>query len=143
MKLLKLTLIIALLLPLAASAQCRAFTKKNCRPALNPYIHNGQMNSAVLFPGDKADIMLTFYSGQKYRLLICGEEQLGKVTFRVLDIDRNEIYNSAGKDKPEFDFKVASTQQLIVEVNVPESSTTHDMDYQGCVSILVGFSEAQ
>lgn len=143
MKLLKLTLIIALLLPLAASAQCRAFTKKNCRPALNPYIHNGQMNSAVLFPGDKADIMLTFYSGQKYRLLVCGEEQLGKVTFRVLDIDRNEIYNSAGKDKIEFDFKVASTQQLIVEVNVPESSTTHDMDYQGCVSILVGFSENQ
>lgn len=142
MKLLKLTLFLALLLPLVSNAQCRAFTKKNCRPALAPYIHNGQMNSAVLFPGDKADIMLTFYSGQKYRLLVCSEEQLGKVTYRVLDIDRNEIYNSKGKGKNEFDFKVASTQQLIVEVSVPDSESTHDIDFQGCVSILVGFSEA-
>ncbi|CAG5081170.1 hypothetical protein [Parvicella tangerina] len=143
MRLFKLTLLLLLLSPVLASAQCRKYTKKNCRPRLTPYIHNGQMNSAVLFPGDKADIMLTFYSGQKYRLLVCGEEQLGKVSYRVLDIDRNEIYNSKGKDKDEFDFKVASTQKLIVEVNVPESSTTHDMDYQGCVSILVGFSETK
>jgi hypothetical protein len=100
------------------------------------------MNSAVLFPGDKADIMLTFYSGQKYRLLVCSEEQLGNVSFRVMDVDRNEIYNSKDSESDSFDFKVASTQQLIVEVNVPESETTHDMDYQGCVAILVGFSEA-
>lgn len=132
-----------LLSPVFVNAQCRSYTKKKCRPLLTPYIHNGQMNSAVLFPGDKADIMLTFYSGQKYRLLVCAEEQLGEVTYRVMDIDRNEIYNSKDKGKEEFDFKVASTQQLIVEVNVPESTTTHDMDYQGCVSILVGFSEAK
>lgn len=143
MRLFKLTLLLVLLSPVFVSAQCRKFTKRSCLPILTPYVHNGQMNSAILYPGDKADIMLTFYSGQKYRLLICGEEQLGKVTYRVLDVDRNEIYNSKDKEKQEFDFKVASTQQLIVEVNVPESSTTHDMDYQGCVSILVGFSEAK
>ncbi len=143
MKLFKLTLLLFLLSPVLVSAQCRKYTKKECRPQLSPYVHNGQMNSAVLFPGDKADIMLTFYSGQKYRLLVCGEEQLGDVSYRVMDIDRNEIYNSKNKDKDEFDFKVASTQQLIVEVTVPESTTTHDMDYQGCVSILVGFSEVQ
>lgn len=142
MRLFKLTLLLVLLSPVFVSAQCRSFTKKKCRPQLTPYVHNGQMNSAVLFPGDKADIMLTFYSGQKYRLLVCAQEQLGDVTYRVMDVDRNEVYNSKDKDQSEFDFKVASTQQLIVEVNVPESETTHDMDYQGCVSILVGFSEA-
>ena len=51
------------------------------------------MNTAVLYPGDKADMMLTFYSGQKYRLLVCSQEQLGDVAFRILDIDRNEVYN--------------------------------------------------
>lgn len=142
MRFLTLTIFLVLLSPIFVSAQCRGFTKKHCRPALSPYVHNGQMNSAILFPGDKADIMLTFYSGQKYRLLICGDEQLGEVTYRLLDVDRNEIYNSKGKGKNEFDFKVASTQKLIVEVNVPDSKTTHDMDYQGCVSILVGFSDA-
>ena len=132
----------SLLIPSFFNAQsCRSFTKKTCRPALENYIHNGQMNSAVLFPGDKADMMLTFYSGQKYRLLVCSQDQLGDVTFRVLDIDRNEIYNSKTKGSNKFDFKVASTQQLIVEVTVPESKATHDMDFQGCISIMVGFAE--
>jgi hypothetical protein len=142
MKLFSFILFIALLVPSLTNAQsCRSFTKKTCRPALENYIHNGQMNTAVLFPGDKADMMLTFYSGQKYRLLVCTQEQLGDVTFRVLDIDRNEVYNSKSKGSNKFDFKVASTQQLIVEVNVPESNATHDMDFQGCISILVGFTE--
>ena len=142
MKLFSFILFISLLVPSLSHAQsCRSFTKKTCRPALENYIHNGQMNTAVLFPGDKADMMLTFYSGQKYRLLVCTQEQLGDVTFRVLDIDRNEVYNSKKKDSNTFDFKVASTQQLIVEVTVPESKSTHDMDFQGCISILVGFTE--
>lgn len=142
MKIFSLILFVVLLFPTLSHAQsCRAFTKKTCRPALENYIHNGQVNSAVLFPGDKADMMLTFYSGQKYRLLVCAQEQLGDVTFRVLDIDRNELYNSKSKNSNTFDFKVASTQQLVVEVSVPESTTTHDMEFQGCISILVGFTE--
>jgi hypothetical protein len=142
MRLFSFILFFTLLIPNLTNAQgCRSFTKKTCRPALENYIHNGQMNTAVLFPGDKADMMLTFYSGQKYRLLVCTQEQLGDVTFRVLDIDRNEVYNSKSKGSNKFDFKVASTQQLIVEVNVPESKATHEMDFQGCISILVGFTE--
>lgn len=141
MKLFSIILFFALFVPTITKAQCRSFTKKTCRPALENYIHNGQMNTAVLYPGDKADMMLTFYSGQKYRLLVCTQEQLGDVTFRVLDIDRNEVYNSKDKGSNKFDFKVASTQQLIVEVNVPKGDATHDMDFQGCISILVGFTE--
>jgi len=123
------------------SQNCRKFAKKDCRPAIAPYIHNGQLNNANLFEGDKAEIMLTFYSGQKYRLLVCSQEQLGDVYFIIKDVDKNEIYNSEGKNSNLFDFKVASTQQLIVEVNVPESANTHDIDFQGCVSIMVGFQE--
>jgi len=124
----------------AINAQsCRKFTKQECIPSLTPYIHNGQLNSAVLFPGDIADIQLTFYSGQDYRIIVCNDEGLGDVSFKVLDLERNELYDSKSGEENIFDFKVASTQQLIVEVMVPEGSNTHDIDFQGCVSILVGF----
>lgn len=139
MKFLNIFILALLLVPFGANAQCKSFTKKQCRPSVDPYIHNGQMNSAVLYPDDKADIMLTFYSGQEYRLVVCSEEQLGDVTFKVTDIDKKVIYDSEGKDSNVFDFKVTSTRQLIVTVVVPESENTHDLDYNGCVSVLVGF----
>ena len=139
MKALKLLLFIAILIPFGADAQCRSFTKKNCRPEIDPYIHNGQLNSAVLYSGDSADIQLTFYSGQDYRLVVCSEEQLGDTHFQVFDIEKNLIYDSQGKEKQTFDFKVQSTRQLIVTVIIPESSSTHDIDTSGCVSVLVGF----
>jgi len=139
MKNFSILLLLILLIPFGTNAQCRSFTKKKCIPEISPYIHNGQMNSAVLFPGDSADIMLTFYSGQEYRLVICSEEQLGDVSYKVSNIDKKLLYDSKSSEKKSFDFKVASTQQLIVSVAVPESENTHDLDFQGCVAILVGF----
>jgi len=139
MRNLSLIILLSLLIPIGINGQCRGFTKKTCRPQVEPYIHNGQMNSAVLFPGDSADIMLTFYSGQQYRLVICAEEQLGDVSYTVSDIDRNVIFDSEKSDNKAFDFKVESTQQLVVSVEVPDSENTHDIDFQGCVAILVGF----
>ena len=119
MKFAKILLLLSLLAPLAGNAQCRAYTKKVCRPELNPYIHNGQMNSAILYPADKADIMLTF-------------------KFKVMTTDKKVIYESDGTSNF-FDFKVASTQQLIITVEVPDSQTTHDIEYNGCVSVSSGW----
>jgi|TARA_B110000495_G_C22938088_1_gene548762 hypothetical protein len=139
MKNLSLIILLSLLIPFGINGQCRGFTKKTGRPLVEPYIHNGQMNSAVLFPGDSADIMLTFYSEQQYRLVICAEEQLGDVSYRVSDIERNVIFDSKESGSKVFDFIVESSQQLIISVDVPESKNTHDIDFQGCVAILVGF----
>mgnify|MGYP006099674771 FL=1 len=139
MKNLSLIILLSLLIPLGINGQCRGFTKKNCRPLIEPYTHNGQMNSAVLFPGDSADIMLTFYSEQQYRLVICAEEQLGDVSYTVSDIERNLIFDSKDSDSKVFDFKVESSQQLVISVGVPKSEHTHEIDFQGCVAILVGF----
>lgn len=144
MKTIKGLLLIILLISITGftyGQSCRTYAKKECRPAMAPYIHNGQLNTAILFPGDKADILLTFYSGQKYRILVCAQAQLKGFSFRILDIDRNEIFNSKAKNANMFDFKVASTQQLIVEVTVPESKAANGIESQGCVSIMVGFME--
>ena len=139
MKNLSLIILLSVLIPIGVNGQCRGFTKKTGRPLVEPYIHNGQMNSAVLFPGDSADIVLTFYSEQQYRLVICSEEQLGDVSYKVSDIERNLIFDSKNSDSKVFDFIVESSQQLVISVAVPKSEHTHDIDFQGCVAILVGF----
>jgi hypothetical protein len=124
----------------SGGTNCKSFFKKKCRPKITPYTHNGQMNNAVLRPGDKAELMLTFNSGKEYRMMICAMDNLGKVTFKVMDIDRNVIYsNEKEKEKLSFDFKVASTQQLIVELEVPDKKTLNEITPEGCVNVMIGF----
>ena len=61
------------------------------------------------------------------------------LVIKVSDIERNLIFDSKNSDSKVFDFKVESSQQLVISVAVPESDNTHDIEYQGCVAILVGF----
>lgn len=143
MKFLKIILPILLILPLMSSAQCRSFTKKKCLPELEGYAQNDNFNSAVLIPGDEAELLLTFYAGKEYRLLVCAHPVLGKVEFEVLDTDDEVIYNSDDEVEDEhlFDFKVASTQQLIVRIRVPESESPSSLIHEGCVSVMIGSKE--
>jgi hypothetical protein len=143
MKFLKIILPILLILPLMSSAQCRSFTKKKCLPELEGYAQNDNFNSAVLIPGDEAELLLTFYAGKEYRLLVCAHPVLGKVEFEVLDTDDEVIYNSDDEVEDEhlFDFKVASTQQLIVRIRVPEAESPSTLIHEGCVSVMIGSKE--
>lgn len=123
-----------------AEAQCKTFIKNECKPKLAPYIYNGQMNSAVLNQGDMAELMLTFYSNQDYRIVVCNDG-LGDVTFRLLDLQGKELFTNADHNYTDtWDFSTNSTQLLTVEVSVPEN-TTDEEPKSGCVSILVGFKE--
>lgn len=133
--------VVLVLMSFLSSAQCKSFTKKKCLPELGEYVFNGQLNAAVLSRGDEAELMLSFYSKQKYRMFVGAEEQLGVVAFEILDTDRNIIYKSKEDENNVFDFQVPSTQQLIVRVLVPGERTKHSLDFQGCVSVLVGFIE--
>jgi hypothetical protein len=124
-------------------SQCKTFTKNDCKPRLDPYIYNGQQNSAVLNEGDIAELMLTFYSNQDYRIVICAAPELGKVVFRLLDEEGKELFTNKDHNYTEtWDFKTKSTQQLVVEVSVPEA-IAGEMIKSGCVSILVGFLDKQ
>ncbi|MFM9985843.1 MAG: hypothetical protein ACKVOK_11460 [Flavobacteriales bacterium] len=138
----KITLIIALaaLLPTFAVAQCRAFTKNKCLPMLEGYVQNDNYNSALLVPGDEAELLLTFYGGKEYRLLLCSHPILGKVEFEVKDTNGELIYAGNSEDKQLFDFKMANTQQLIVKIIVPDQ-TNSVSTHEGCVSVMVGSKE--
>ena len=128
-----------------ASAQCKKYTKKNCLPSLTPYLHNGQLTSAYMMPGDSADVMMTFNAGKEYRLLICSQEMIGKVQFKVLDKKKKVLYESDKEEaNPAWDFKMENTQQLIIQIYIPAKEKTimkNNMVPQGCVALLVGFKE--
>lgn len=144
MKFLKIILPVLLMLPLVSQAQCRSFTKKKCLPELEGYVQNDNFNSAVLIPGDEAELLLTFYAGKEYRLLVCGHPVLGDLEFEVLDTDDEVIYTNVDEENKadaKFDFKVATTQQLIVRIRVPEAETTSTLIHEGCVSVMIGSKE--
>jgi hypothetical protein len=123
-------------------SQCKGFAKKQI-PKLAPFIHNGQINSSILLSGDNAELTLTFYAGQTYRILVSAQETLGKVYFIMRDARKKQLFNSKeqGGDVDYWDFTVESTQQLTIEVVVPESESPTGIVPSGCVSILVGFKQ--
>lgn len=141
-KILSILSVAALCLAISANAeaQCKNFIKNECKPKLAPYIYNGQMNSAILNQGDMAELMLTFYSNQDYRIVVCNDG-LGDVTFRLLDLQGKELFTNADHNYTDtWDFSTNSTQLLTVEVSVPEATSAEESK-SGCVSILVGFKE--
>ena len=46
-----------LLLPFLGNAQCKNFAKKVCKLELNPYIHDGNFNAAILTEGEDAELL--------------------------------------------------------------------------------------
>ncbi len=139
----RLVVIVALaLLPsIGAFAQCKGFVKKQIS-SLAPFIHNGQVNSSVLLSGDQAELTLTFYSGQTYRILVSAHESLGDVYFVMKDAAKTQLFTSKDMGKFDYwDFSVESTQQMTLEVIVPNVDTPSGLVPSGCVSILVGFKQ--
>jgi hypothetical protein len=119
--------------------QCRGFVKANCEPLLGSYIPTGQLNYSELNPGNKSEFMLTFYQGQDYRIIACADAILPNVHFTVRDENRRLIFDSLGETDLAYDFKVASTQRLIISLIAPDLETPSDEEVEGCVSAMVGF----
>lgn len=144
-KLIKLLPVLVILLGAntIGQAQCKNFTKKKCMSSLETYSSNGQYNGAVMFEGEEASLMQTFYSGQEYRLFICAHPSIAEgMFFEVSDYRNNKIYSSEGKKDLIFDFNVESTQQLKIRIVVPSNGASGaDIKKNGCVSVLVGFKE--
>jgi hypothetical protein len=130
------------LISFSAQSQCKSFTKKHCLSELTEYTGNGQYNGAVMFEGESASLVQTFYSGKDYRLFVCSHESIrDSLYFEVKDYKRQVIFSSKEKKAKYFDFSVEATQQLYININVPEMGTGNELKKNGCVSILVGFKE--
>ncbi len=139
--------VVALLLLLvtvnfSASAQCKGFAKKICKLELIPYIHDGNYHAAILTEGEEAELYKTFYEGQEYRIAICGSDALPPIEFKIIDSNRNVLFNNKehGLAKS-WDFKLESSQQLKIVVKVPANASPKPETelISGCVAIMFGF----
>ena len=126
--------------PISAMAQCAGFAKNKCLPKLVPYVNSGQMYNTTLLAGDHTELSMTFYAGQNYRILVCAQQDLGEVQFKLKDGNNNVLFNNKGYGNF-WDFKVQTTQELIIEAITPPSAPDVSLDNSGCVAILVGFKQ--
>jgi hypothetical protein len=140
MKILRIFLPLVLMMPLISDAQCRAFTKNQCLPMLEGYVQNDNYNSAMLVPGDDAELLMTFYGDKEYRLVVCSHPILGSVDFEITDTGGESIFKGNTAATTTFDFKMANTQQLIVKLKVPEQGGGM-IAHEGCVSVMAGSKE--
>ncbi|GAB5538174.1 MAG: hypothetical protein Salg2KO_02770 [Salibacteraceae bacterium] len=123
-------------------SQCKVFTKKRCMKELDEFTNNGQYNGAVMFEGEEATLMQTFYSDKNYRMLVCAHPSIeDAMYFELLDYRNNLIYSSEGTGNAEFDFNVESTQQLKVRIVVTDGQPDSQIKKNGCISVVVGFQE--
>ncbi|MCX7954795.1 MAG: hypothetical protein N3A01_06355 [Bacteroidales bacterium] len=121
-------------------SQCKNFAKKICKLELLPYVHDGIYNATVLSEGETAELYKTFYAGQEYRIAVCGDENLPPIQFQVLDTDRNVLYDNKKHNYAKtWDFKLQSSKQLIISIQVQTAEELTDQILSGCVAVLVGF----
>ena len=126
---------------LNVDAQCKVFAKKECIPELGPYTHDGNYHAAVLVEGEEAELYKTFYSDMEYRVAVVGEGKLPAVEFKIIDSNKNVLFsnNKDGNYSRTWDFKLQSSQQLKLVVNVISSKKSGEVPAQGCVAIMFGF----
>jgi hypothetical protein len=140
----RLVFVVCLLLSSHISfSQCKSIAKK-CLPDIAPYIYTGQLNSVEMTEGESAELGITFYAGQEYRVIMCASTALGILNFKIFDKDHKSIFsNNEHKDVQQWDFKVNSTEEYTVEIVVPKSRNykAAPIDNMGCVAILVGFKK--
>jgi len=137
-----IVLTVLALVPLYGNAQCKSFAKKVCKLELEPYIHDGNFNAAILTEGEDAELYKTFYAGQNYRIYICGSDALPDIEFQVLDVNRNVLYDNRKNDYSRlWDFKLQSSQQLIISLRVKNSEGESEELLSGCVAIMFGIKE--
>jgi hypothetical protein len=128
-------------LPVKSEGQCKGFARQICRSELERFTHDGNYHAAVLTQGEEAELYKTFYSGQNYRIAICGSDGMTGIEFTVLDSQRNVLYNNRDKNyKSTWDFRMESSQQLMILVKVQPSGGGSE-PVSGCVAILFGLSD--
>lgn len=134
------TVLLTLLIPGEAAAQCKGFAKSLCKKELGAYLHDGNYHAAVLVEGEEAELYKTFYSDLEYRLVICGADGMPPIEFTVMDATGKVLYSGKeGGVTNIWDFRLEASQQLKIVVKVSTFGTRDQLPVSGCVAIMFGF----
>ncbi len=124
-------------------AQCISFAKSVCKPKLGSFIHDGNYNAVTMAEGESAELIKTFFSGQRYRVAFCKVDQLPKIRFWVTDSHGTVLFDNATKGYIDvWDFEIEKTQMLSVNFMVLENASNKSNTIaSGCVAVLFGIED--
>ena len=134
------TIVAFLLVSSNIRAQCKAFVRSNL-VQLESYIHDGSYQAVMMSEGEEAEVYKTVFAGQRYRLLVCIENNLPNVEILVSDIRRNILFDSRKNENVKvWDFKSDVSQQIKVTIRIPKSQKSGEVVF-GCAGVLFGLLE--
>lgn len=120
-------------------SQCREFAREKCKPKLENYAHDGNINGVVLNVGEQVELHKAFFSGQEYRIVVAAEDFLPRIHFRITDSDLNLIFDNAESNYVDYyNFELDTAKTLIISLDFEEQEFTDANPRSGCVSILFG-----
>ncbi len=133
--------------------KCYQYEKDSCPKSSNIYYrHNADSRSALFVKGQRSRFPISIYNGRDYRISLCWDATLGnRIEFKIIDQETdNVLYDNATDEfASEFEFTVAQTREVFIEVKVPGSSQqsqnsgNEDIVFirkdieMGCVGVLV------
>ena len=89
------------------------------------------------------ELIKTFFSGQRYRVVFCKVDQLPKIRFWVTDSQGRVLFDNSTKGYADtWDFEIEKTQMLSVNFMVMEHAPNKDNTIvSGCVAVLFGIAD--
>lgn len=139
----RIILFIAILFFFAGSktvdAQCKEFARNECKPLLEGYMHDGNYNGVVLNIDEDVELHKAFFSGQRYRLVVCKEDFLPTIHFKVLNSNFDVLYdNKEDGYSNRYDFQLEESENLIISMKFVNEGEEYDKSMNGCVVMLFG-----
>lgn len=133
--------------------KCFNYESDSCRLSENIYykVHN-LSRSALFLKGQTSRTPFTIYNGRDYRISLCWDPILGnRLFFKLIDKSTEAVlYDNANDEfSTDFEFTVAQTSEIIIEVTVPEDPNDTELTSStplifsekdknmGCVGVLV------
>lgn len=133
--------------------KCYGYQRDSCKNSENMYykVHDAS-RSALFLKGQKSTTIITIYNGRDYRISLCWDHVLGnQILFKILDnATQNVLYDNANDGfSSDFEFTVAQTSEVAIEVTIPGSSDLAKASSQnelifvekdkemGCVGVLI------
>lgn len=123
-----------------ASASCKNFAKSGFDILDTAvFVHDGRYNALKLSEGDKIDVYKPFYKGRTYKIVVLSEENLQELSFKVINIQRQTLYESETLENAQYwEYTPEKNENLIITVEIPGTEDEEKIE-TGCVAVIVGY----
>jgi hypothetical protein len=133
--------------------KCFGYQRDSCTTSKNIFYKiNDESRSALFLKGQKSRTPFTIYNGRDYRVSLCWDHILGsQIGFKLIDKDTDQVLYDNSKDtySSEFEFTVAQTRDIYIEIEVPGESSVVAVEgnqdiiivqkdaEMGCIGVLI------